>query len=66
MKMYRIIRDDKGSWTKKLRIMKLTVILLFGSLVAMSANTYSQKHQAKPVGKKLLSDRYLQTNRRPK
>ena len=42
MKMYRIIHGNKGSWTKKLRIMKLTVILLFGSLVAMSANTYSQ------------------------
>ncbi|MEK7719443.1 MAG: carboxypeptidase-like regulatory domain-containing protein [Bacteroidota bacterium] len=40
--MYRIILGDKGSWAKKLRIMKLTVILLFGSLVAMSATTYSQ------------------------
>ena len=42
MKMYRIILGDKSSWTKKLRIMKLTVILLLGSLVAMSATTYSQ------------------------
>ena len=42
MKMYRIILGDKSSWTKKLRIMKLTVILLLGSMVAMSATTYSQ------------------------
>jgi len=42
MKMYRINLGDKSSWTKKLRIMKLTVILLLGSLVAMSATTYSQ------------------------
>lgn len=42
MKMYRIILGDKSSWTKKLRIMKLTVILLLGSLVGMSANSYSQ------------------------
>lgn len=42
MKMYRIILGDKSSWTKKLRIMKLTVILLLGSLVGMGATTYSQ------------------------
>ncbi len=42
MKMYRIILGDKGSWTKKLRIMKLTVILLLVGMVAMSATTYSQ------------------------
>jgi glutamate synthase domain-containing protein 3 len=40
--MYRIILGDKSSWIKKMRIMKLTVILLLGSLVAMSASTYSQ------------------------
>ena len=42
MKMYRIILGDKGSWSKKMRIMKLTVILLLGSFIAMSATTYSQ------------------------
>jgi len=42
MKMYRIILGDRSSWAKKLRIMKLTVILLLGSLVAMSATSYSQ------------------------
>ena len=42
MKMYRIIRGSEKPWTKISRIMKLTVILLFGSLVAMSASTYSQ------------------------
>jgi TonB-linked SusC/RagA family outer membrane protein len=42
MKMHQIILGDKRSWIKKLRIMKLTVILLFGSMVAMSATTYSQ------------------------
>ena len=42
MKMYRIFLGDKSSWIKKLRIMKLTVILLLGSIVAMSATTYSQ------------------------
>ena len=42
MKMNSIIFGGKKPWTKILRIMKLTVILLFGSLVAMSASTYSQ------------------------
>jgi TonB-linked SusC/RagA family outer membrane protein len=42
MKMYRIILGDKSSWTKKLRIMKLTVILLLGSMLAVNAATYSQ------------------------
>ena len=42
MKMYPITRDQKKSWKKILRIMKLTVILLFGSMVAMSASSYSQ------------------------
>jgi len=42
MKMYRIILGDKGSWTKKMRIMKLTFMMLLGSFVAMSATTYSQ------------------------
>jgi TonB-linked SusC/RagA family outer membrane protein len=42
MKMYRLLHGDKSSWTKKMRIMKLTVILLFGSMVAISATTYSQ------------------------
>jgi len=42
MKMYRIILGDKRSWTKTLRIMKLSVILLLGSLAAMSATSYSQ------------------------
>ena len=42
MKMNPIIFGGKSPWTKILRIMKLTVILLFGSLMAMSASTYSQ------------------------
>jgi len=42
MKMNPIICGSKKPWTKILRIMKLTVILLFGSLMAMSASTYSQ------------------------
>lgn len=42
MKMYRLLHGGNSSWTKKFRIMKLTVILLFGSMVAMSASTYSQ------------------------
>jgi hypothetical protein len=42
MKMYRITIGLERSWTKTFRIMKLTVILLFGSLIAMSASTYSQ------------------------
>ena len=42
MKMNPIICGGKKPWTKILRIMKLTVILLFGSLMAMSASTYSQ------------------------
>ena len=42
MKMYPITRDQKKSWKKILRIMKLTVILLFGSMIAMSASSYSQ------------------------
>jgi TonB-linked SusC/RagA family outer membrane protein len=50
MKMYRLIRGDKGSWTKKLRILKLTVILLSGSLVAMSASSYSQNTNLKQKG----------------
>jgi len=42
MKMHRLNRGAKRPWTKILRIMKLTVILLFGSLMAMSASSYSQ------------------------
>ena len=42
MKMNPIICGGKKPWTKILRIMKLTAILLFGSLIAMSASTYSQ------------------------
>ena len=42
MGIYRITQGDKAPWTKIFRIMKLTVILLFGSLMAMSASTYSQ------------------------
>jgi len=42
MKMNPIIYGGKKPWTKILRIMKLTVILLFGSFMAMSASTYSQ------------------------
>ena len=42
MKMNPILCGGKKPWTKILRIMKLTVILLFGSLMAMSASTYSQ------------------------
>ena len=42
MKLYPITCDRYRSWKKIIRIMKLTIILLFGSLVAMSANSYSQ------------------------
>jgi len=42
MKIYRITHGSKQPWTQILRIMKLTVILLFVSLMAMSASTYSQ------------------------
>ena len=42
MKIYRITHGCRCPWTQILRIMKLTVILLFGSLMAMSASTYSQ------------------------
>jgi len=42
MKMNPIICGRRNPWTKILRIMKLTVILLFVSLMAMSASTYSQ------------------------
>ena len=42
MKFYRITHGSKSPCQQILRIMKLTVILLFGSLMAMSASTYSQ------------------------
>jgi TonB-linked SusC/RagA family outer membrane protein len=42
MKMYRLIHGSEKQWTKILRIMKLTIILLFGSLMTISASTYSQ------------------------
>ena len=42
MKMYRLIHGGERPWTKPLRVMKLTVILLFASMVAMSASSYSQ------------------------
>ena len=42
MKIYRITHGTKGPWTQIFRIMKLTVILLFVSLMAMSASSYSQ------------------------
>ena len=42
MKMYRLIHGGEQPWTKPLRIMKLTVILIFASMVAMSASSYSQ------------------------
>ena len=42
MKIYRITHGIKQPWKQIFRIMKLTVILLFGSLIAMSATTYSQ------------------------
>jgi len=42
MKFYRITHGSKRPWKQIFRIMKLTVILLFGSLMAMSASTYSQ------------------------
>ena len=46
MKFYQIICGNEKPWTNFFRIMKLTVILLFGSLVAMSATTYSQNTDA--------------------
>ena len=42
MKFYRITHGGHKPWAQTFRIMKLTVILLFGSLMAMSATTYSQ------------------------
>ena len=42
MKMYRLIHGSERQWTKILRIMKLTIILLFGSLMTINASTYSQ------------------------
>ena len=42
MKMYRLIHGGERPWVKTLRIMKLTAILLFTSMVAISAPTYSQ------------------------
>ena len=42
MKFYRITHGGYKPWTQTFRIMKLTVILLYGSLMAMSATTYSQ------------------------
>ena len=55
MKMYRIILGDKGSWTKKMRIMKLTFMMLLGSFVAMSATTYSQNAKLNVSDQKLLT-----------
>ncbi|MEI6678727.1 MAG: SusC/RagA family TonB-linked outer membrane protein [Mariniphaga sp.] len=40
--MYRLIHGSEKQWTKILRIMKLTIILLFGSLMTINASTYSQ------------------------
>ena len=42
MKMYRLSHGSEKQWTKIMRIMKLTIILLFGSLMTISASTYSQ------------------------
>jgi TonB-linked SusC/RagA family outer membrane protein len=42
MKMYRLIHGGERPWMKTIRIMKLTIILLFASFVAISAPTYSQ------------------------
>ena len=42
MKFYRIAYGIKKPWKQIFKIMKLTVILLFGSLMALSASTYSQ------------------------
>lgn len=51
MGIYRITQRDKVLWTKFFRIMKLTFILLFGSLMAMSASTYSQNTKLSLVAK---------------
>ncbi len=42
MKMHRIIQSGENPWTKFFRVMKLILILLFGSLVTVNASTYSQ------------------------
>ena len=42
MKMSRLIHGGERPWMKTIRIMKLTIILLFASFVAISAPTYSQ------------------------
>jgi len=41
MKMYRFIHGDIALWRIKIRNMKLTVILLLGSLAAMGTTTYA-------------------------
>ena len=42
MKIYQLTHGSKKPWIPIFRIMKLTAILLFVSLIAMSAPTYSQ------------------------
>jgi TonB-linked SusC/RagA family outer membrane protein len=43
MKIYQVIKSDERQWTKVLRIAKLTVIMLFCSLMALNASTSSPK-----------------------